>query len=92
MKKARKPKQAVKPQEKHGKLEFSFHVLTTTLDIAVLTAAAVALHHVVAWGEGQGLPWFIIYSLKTLEYSAYAIDVLLSGKAIIKMAIKGFTE
>lgn len=92
MKKARKPKQEHVSPEKHEKLEFVSHVFFTTLDIVVITAAAVILHHVVSWGESQGLPWFLIIPLKVLEYTAYAVDVLLSVKAIIKTAIKGLQE
>jgi hypothetical protein len=95
MKKRTKPKKQITTQQpvvKHGKLEFASHVIFTTIDIVAITAAAVVLHHVVAWGEAQGLPWFVIMSLKTLEYTAYAVDVLLSAQAIIKTAVKGFQE
>lgn len=92
LKKARKPNQKQPSPAKHGRLEFATHVINTTLNIAVLTVAAVVLHHVVGWAEGQGLPWLVVFSLKTLEYTAYAMDVLLSAHAIIKTAIKGLKE
>lgn len=71
------------------------HVLWTVsifFNFFLMTAAAVLMSKLVHWAEANAVQEHIVTALTSMEYLAFAADVILFIRAIIKMLIDEFDE
>lgn len=71
------------------------HVLYTAsifLNFFLMTAVAVFMSKLVHWAEANAVHEYIVATLTGMEYLAFAADVLLFIRAIVKMVISEFDE
>lgn len=63
--------------------KFTGHIFGGTALFFLVAGAALLLHFFVQWLATQGMPVFIVETLRGLEYLLFAADVIVFGNWII---------